>query len=290
MAAVLMMCISARGISLEASQLARRRLPPGYVIDRQAPHERTSAVASKHVLDLDSYLEMAPIPGHTRDAFAAAAEWLASRDGRPELLLDSGCGTGRSTLVLARQHPDCVVIGVDRSLNRLSKVARAEARAAHDSAVVQPVLDNALLVRADLPAFWRLAVAAGWRVRAHRILFPNPYPKPAHLSRRWHGHPSWPLVLRLGGELELRSNWRTYLDEALLATRAVASLAPPAAGGAGADGAGLEVRSAARALAAGGAVVQQYAPAEPFASEFEEKYHLAQLPLYRLALSLGAER
>jgi tRNA G46 methylase TrmB len=37
------------------------------------------------------------------------------------IILDSGCGTGRSTKILARTHPNHLVIGVDRSFVRLTK-------------------------------------------------------------------------------------------------------------------------------------------------------------------------
>jgi tRNA G46 methylase TrmB len=49
---------------------------------------------------------------------------------------------------------------------------------------------------------------------AHQfLLYPNPWPKSEHLLRRWHAHPVLPAILALGGEIELRSNWRTYADE-----------------------------------------------------------------------------
>jgi len=81
--------------------------------------------------------------------------------------------------------------------------------------------DNALLIRADLADFWRLARQAGWRLDAHFLLYPNPWPKPGHLQRRWHAHPVFPDLLRLGGRLELRSNFRLYLDEFQTALRLV---------------------------------------------------------------------
>jgi tRNA G46 methylase TrmB len=45
------------------------------------------------------------------------------------------------------------------------------------------------------------------------LLYPNPWPKIGHLSRRWHGHPVFPAMLALGGVLECRSNWRIYIEE-----------------------------------------------------------------------------
>lgn len=96
--------------------------------------------------------------------------------------------------------PDKLVIGVDRSAGR---VRRAPAQ----------LPDNALLVRADLVDFWRLAHAADWRLAGHYLLYPNPYPKPGQRGRRWHGHPVFPAVVALGGRLELRSNWSVYAEE-----------------------------------------------------------------------------
>mmetsp|Transcript_15692 Transcript_15692/g.18104 ORF Transcript_15692/g.18104 Transcript_15692/m.18104 type:complete len:103 (-) Transcript_15692:284-592(-) len=39
--------------------------------------------------------------------------------------VDSGCGTGRSTRLLATWYPDFVMIGVDRSLARLTRSTTA---------------------------------------------------------------------------------------------------------------------------------------------------------------------
>lgn len=115
------------------------------------------------------------------------------------LILDSFCGTGHSTARLARQHNDALVVGIDQSKDRLSR--RPE----------QP--NNCLLLRAHCEAVWRHLVAKKRSLTGHYLLYPNPWPKPGHLSRRVHGHPSFPLVLALGGTLELRSNWQLYVEE-----------------------------------------------------------------------------
>ncbi len=121
-----------------------------------------------------------------------------------ELIIDAGCGTGASTLNLAQRHPQALVIGVDRSAERLR-------RSGWRSGWLQR--DNAWLVRMRLEDFWFLADAQCWRPSTQYLLYPNPWPKPAQLMRRWHAHPVWPCIARIGGRLELRSNWRIYLEE-----------------------------------------------------------------------------
>ena len=123
--------------------------------------------------------------------------------GRP-LVLDSGCGTGESTRILARAFPDHLVIGVDKSESRLGCLAAPHCPWREG---------NAVWVRADLTTFWRLAVHAGLALDRHYLLYPNPWPKPGQLQRRWHAHPVVPDVLRLGGRLEMRTNWSVYADE-----------------------------------------------------------------------------
>ena len=142
-----------------------------------------------------------PIAEHTQVAFDQVTEWLQSRTG--ELILDSCCGIGESSRHLANRYPEASVIAVDRSAHRLSK---------HDNCF-SGELDNLLFVRADLIDFWRLAVAAQWRLAKHFILYPNPYPKSAQVQRRWHASPVFSDLLALGGGLTVRSNWQLYIEE-----------------------------------------------------------------------------
>lgn len=144
-----------------------------------------------------------PIQAHNREAFEQAQKLVAEWQG--PIVLDSCCGVGESTAWLAQQHPDALVIGVDKSAHRLARHAHYQ----------KPTIgkQSYLMVRADLHDFWRLALEAHWQLQHHYILYPNPWPKAAHLGRRWHGSPVWPYVLGLGGELVMRSNWVTYLTE-----------------------------------------------------------------------------
>ena len=165
-------------------------------------HENLERVVRKH---LDSLFRK-PIAEHTLDAFEAIKLPIETvLEQGAGLIFDSGCGTAVSTRRLAMQHPDSLVIGIDRSAHRLNKDYN------------QSLPSNAHLVQAECADFWRLAVKAGWKLEKHTIFYPNPYPKANHLKRRWHAHPVFPSLLQLGGKLELRSNWKTYMDEFCLA-------------------------------------------------------------------------
>lgn len=139
-----------------------------------------------------------PIAAHTRAAFEAIRAQV--EQSQAPLVFDSFCGTGMSTTVLAHKHPHSLVIGIDKSAHRLDK---------HDP-TSSP---NYLLVRADCGDFWRLALAAGWRLQQHYLLYPNPWPKQSQLQRRLHGTPEFSSLLALGGLVELRSNWQVYVEE-----------------------------------------------------------------------------
>ncbi|WP_445011428.1 tRNA (guanine(46)-N(7))-methyltransferase TrmB [Vreelandella stevensii] len=185
-----------------------------------------------------------PIAEHTRLAFEQADLWR--RQHAAPLIIDAGCGVGLSTRRLAQRFPDHCVIGVDRSADRLGR----------DHGELP---GNALLVRADLVDFWRLAQAAQWAPVRHYLLYPNPYPKSAHLKMRWHGHPVFPTLLALGGRLELRSNWDLYVEEFAQAVQVVT---------------GRE------------AAVAQVTPNGDYLTPFEAKYDQSGQALWRLTIDL----
>ncbi|HET6631144.1 MAG TPA: class I SAM-dependent methyltransferase [Rhodanobacteraceae bacterium] len=165
-----------------------------------AVHVRLREVVERHL----AQPWRAPVQDASRAAFGRFVKWLAGAPAVP-WWLDSGCGTGASTLALARRQPRCMVVGIDRSAARLATGQRALAAADAPA--------NALLLRCDAPDFWRLARSAGFAPARHLLLYPNPSPKAAQLRRRWHAHPAFPALLALGGELELRCNWRVYAQE-----------------------------------------------------------------------------
>ena len=159
-------------------------------------HPKLEEVVKRH---LDAEYQR-PIRARSKASFKRLeSEFLVSEQA---LIFDSGCGTGESTVSLARQYPECSVLGIDKSLVRLQK-----------SAKMGELPGNCFFVRADLVDIWRLALEASWKLKRHFIFYPNPWPKKKHLLRRWHAHPVFPQVLELGGELIMRSNWRIYAEE-----------------------------------------------------------------------------
>lgn len=164
-------------------------------------HPRLTEVVQRH---LCSHFRR-PIARHNQRAFASVAERVAAHQGT--LILDSFCGVGASTALLATHHPEALVIGIDQSAHRLARQPHHLPATSHEPP------PNCVLVRAEVEDFWRLAVNAGWRPVAHYLLYPNPWPKASHLQRRVHGSAVLPALLALGGRIELRSNWLLYLQE-----------------------------------------------------------------------------
>ena len=176
------------------------------VLDKQANSRKVSSnqdgIHSKLETIVQRHLAnpfRRPFAEHSLRVFDEMEKLCAKHTG--PLIIDSYCGVGESTLHLARQHPNALVIGIDKSAHRLNK---------HTAT---PRVNNYHLVRADVDDFWRLAVRANWKPEKHYLLYPNPWPKSAHLKRRCHGSPLFPSLLALGGQVELRSNWQTYIQE-----------------------------------------------------------------------------
>lgn len=212
---------------------------------QQGVHEALAERVRKHLVEPFRK----PFAEYNRAALQHA---LAGWDGRAPLILDAGCGVGHSTIQIARQHPDHWVIGVDQSEDRLTR------RKPYPDALLPT---NMVFVRADLVDFWRLLDEAGLRLARHYLLYPNPWPKIGHLGRRWHAHPVFPWIPRLGGLLECRSNWRVYMEEFALAL----------------------------GLATGRAVEWEAFAAEVPLTPFERKYRDSGQTLYRLGVDLSAD-
>jgi tRNA (guanine-N7-)-methyltransferase len=201
------------------------------------PHRQLETTVRRHL----ARPWRAPIHDYSRRVFDTVVAWI---DPVRPLWLDSGCGTGDSTARLAHRHRDVQVLGIDKSAARLARAPELP--------------ENARLIRAELADIWRLIPEAGGTVARHHLFYPNPWPKPGHFKRRWHGHPALPALLALGGRLELRTNFGLYAEEF------------------------------ARALALAGVVdakVVSFQPDSPV-SPFERKYALSGHELFKVTAQL----
>jgi tRNA G46 methylase TrmB len=269
---------------LHRTPLVRKTLKPFfsidpdiYNIDVKEIHPKTAETAVKHCETFNLFAANNRFAEHTISAFEEAQEFVdryyadLHLQGPKYVIIDSGCGVGLSTYCLARLYPNIPVLGIDRSVVRLSKnkkvplknvavARRATSSSSPASGVAEeshhsmstPVVgrdgtaetegmafsprtvtrasstgtvpSNCILLRAELSDFYLLAAQqSDWVIHSHYMLYPNPYPKGKHLSRRWHGHPILPVILALGGKLVLRSNWGIYCREMVLALEAIRS-------------------------------------------------------------------
>jgi len=205
-------------------------------------HDNLENVVLKHLRS--PFLK--PPAQHTIDAFNTVTSVIS---GEPKpLIMDSCCGTGTSSRLIALEHPEAWVIGLDRSSKRLSKE--------YEDALP----DNLIMAQADCVDFWKLANQADWQLEKHFLLYPNPYPKSVQLKYRWHGHPAFTDLLALGGLLEVRSNWKIYIEEFSEALRLAAH-----------ETNGCEI----------------YDPAEQYTTLFERKYCQSGQTVYRCLSTLS---
>jgi tRNA G46 methylase TrmB len=161
------------------------------------------------------------------------------------IILDSGCGTGESSQQLAKQNLDTLVIGIDKSEKRLDKLT------SHNSVYQK---ENLILARADVVDIWRMIKESNWNIKKHYLLYPNPWPKKDQLKRRWQGHPIFPEMISLCGQIELRTNWKIYAEEFKFALELVTNKA----------------------------VLMDTIDVNHFISPFEKKYHESGHTLYRI--------
>jgi len=172
------------------------------VTNQDGIHEKLEEIVLKHI----KHPFQKPFQQHTQDAFAEIDKIVQAFDG--DIILDSCCGVGQSTRLLAKRNPNALVIGVDKSANRINR--NVDELVDEDSC---KKVDNFYLIRADLNDFYRMVLAAKWPVTFHYVLYPNPWPKSKHVQRRWHGSAVFPAMMEIGRTMVLRSNWRLYLEE-----------------------------------------------------------------------------
>ncbi|MGH1485835.1 MAG: SAM-dependent methyltransferase [Cellvibrionaceae bacterium] len=209
---------------------------------QQGIHSNLEQVVGKHLTH--SYRK--PITDYNQHAFDKARDYWNKLE-QPSVILDSACGTAESTRFLSTQYKDSLVIGLDQSAKRLANSQN------------ESLAENAILLRCDCTDFWRLAQQTKWLFEKHYLLYPNPYPKPPHFQRRWHGHPAFPSLLAISQKIELRTNWRLYAEEFVVALK----------------------------IAGYQAMFNQYF-SDTAITAFERKYQLSEHPLWQVSCQIVA--
>lgn len=166
------------------------------VSSQTAPHNNLEKTVRRY---MSSHFQDT-IPQYAQDAFEQANRFV-ERSQR-DVILDNGCGTGESTYHLAKLFPDQTVIGIDKSGDRLGR--------SHSHG--KPP-ENLLFLHCDCIPFWQLTKSANWEIKHQYFFYPNPWPKPGHLQRRWHAHPVFPVIMSLGKVITMRTNWKIYAQE-----------------------------------------------------------------------------
>jgi len=159
-------------------------------------HEKLDALVQRY----RKAENLRPVSEHTRAAFDQVNQWLGNWSG--DIIIDSCCGVGESTARLGAANPEAKVIGLDKSQSRLDKHQHYQCNS-----------ENYAVFRADVIDFWRLIRQHQWRIQQHYLLYPNPYPKPAQVQKRWHGSAAFVDLMAMTPNITVRSNWLVYLLE-----------------------------------------------------------------------------
>lgn len=165
---------------------------------QHGPAQNLQAIVARHALS--RYRR--PIAQHQYAAWQILIDFTQKRP-KP-IILDSCCGTGLSTSMLAQRFPEHWVVGIDKSAARLSRNT-------------QQLPTNCLLLRADVIDLWRIINDKKLPITHHFLFYPNPWPKARHIKRRFHAHPVFSDMVRLAPYFELRTNWRIYAEECAIA-------------------------------------------------------------------------
>lgn len=153
-------------------------------------HEKLAEKVTKHAENK----HQKPISESAKAAFSEFVDWYGNNKEKKDLVLDLGCGTGISTMKLAKKYPKKIVLGVDRSIKRTEKA---------------PTLpENAKIVRADMWEVISLLIQYGftpfWAVF---FFYPNPYPKKSQFNQRIYGNAGFPELVKHAKEIAMRTNW-----------------------------------------------------------------------------------
>ncbi len=123
------------------------------------------------------------------------------------LILDACCGVGLSAYKLAEKYDDYLVLGIDKSTDRIER----------KNFFKKSMPSNCVLARFSIIDIWiSLSKKNTINVYKQYLLYPNPYPKKKHLKLRWYGMPAIKFLFESSTRLEVRSNWKQYLQDFIL--------------------------------------------------------------------------
>lgn len=135
-----------------------------------------------------------------------------SRFGRrAPLVVEIGCGTGTSTLAMARSEPAIDVLAVEVYRRGLAQLLSAIDRSAVEGAAVS----NIRLIRGDGVDVLEQLIAPG-TLTGVRVFFPDPWPKSRHHKRRLLQPATVGLIadrLRPGGVLHAATDHPGYAEQ-----------------------------------------------------------------------------
>ena len=134
---------------------------------------------------------------------------VLSKIEKGPLILDLGVGAAKSTFLLQKQFPKSQIIGIDRSQTRLMRNPN------YKEGSVNEVYNKGkvLLFRGDLLDWIRVFIEEKIFFDHLFIFYPNPYPKSSQINQRLYGSSVFSLILTLAKRMEVRSNWRLFLEE-----------------------------------------------------------------------------
>src|SRR5579862_1665052 len=108
------------------------------------------------------------------DKLPQPADWAAVFGRNAPLIVEIGCGAGRTLIGMALQRPECDFIGIERAGEYYRELrARVDKRK----------LANARVARIDAAHLIHHFFADA-SVTEYHIYFPDPWPKKRHLKRR----------------------------------------------------------------------------------------------------------
>lgn len=132
--------------------------------------------------------------------------WFGRRDPGQKLVCEIGCGTGTSTLAMARDEPDIDVIAVEVYRRGLAQLL---------SAIDREAVPNIRMIRGDGVDVLEHLLGPGSLIGV-RVFFPDPWPKSRHHKRRLLQPSAMALIadrLRPGGVLHAATDHAGYADQ-----------------------------------------------------------------------------